>query len=78
MKIGLSALRRVEAAGQQIFEIEGAGERALRHDLRPYLVDRIHDLLERHQEAGDRDRPLRIDDRALGRDDLEARGRSRY
>jgi hypothetical protein len=61
----------VEPAGQQIFQVEGASERALRHDLRPDFINGVHDLLERHQEAGNADRPAGIDDRAFRRYDFE-------
>ena len=49
---------RIVAAGQQVLEVEGAGDRPLRHDAGPDLVGRVHDLLEGHQEARHRHRPF--------------------
>ena len=43
----------------------------MRQDFRPDLVDGIHDLFERHQESGDGDRPLGINDAAFGRNYFE-------
>ena len=55
---------RVAPADEQVLEVERAGERALRHELRPELEDRVHDLLVgAGAEAGHGDRPGRVDHR---------------
>ena len=57
---------RVAPADEQVLEVERAGDRPLGHDLRPDLEGAVHDLLVRAgAEAGHRDRPRRVDDRAL-------------
>ena len=45
MKNGRVVAARVAAADEQVLEVEAARHRALGHDLRPQLEDRVHDLL---------------------------------
>ena len=64
-------MARIASTGEQIFQVKGAGNGALGHDVRPDLVDRIHDFLERHQETRHRHWPRCVDNRILGRDHLD-------
>ena len=49
MKIGLVVERRSRPPISRYSRLKAQAMRALRHDLRPDLEDRVHDLLERHQ-----------------------------
>ena len=65
-ELAVVARPAVPAADEEVFQVEGAGQRPLRQHLRPELEGGVHDLLVgAGAESGHRVGPRRVDDAPL-------------